>query len=216
MELVSIFSHAIHEANACNRTSDTSWWDHRIEAHDGLLELSAPKPDFTYAFPIFRNDADLPDGLADLECAKNYSVHYLMGLRRANSAGGGLRFSLNTALYNLSRGQVKVGDMSNYDLMCFPWAVVEIKKPQVGNAAVQLCYCQAANGCAIALRILRSLFTTAHGVVPHDLPPIIAFTCVGADLRLWLGYMDSKLEKGQRVSHSACWASNTSRLICCR
>lgn len=90
--------------------------------------------------------------------------------------------------------------MSNYDLMCFPWVVVEVKKPDVDLPDVQQCYCQAANGCTIALNILRSPFLKAYGNIPDDLPPIIAFTCVGPDLRLWLAHIDSNVKTGQHVS----------------
>ena len=84
--------------------------------------------------------------------------------------------------------------------MCFPWAVVEVKKPNVKEQDVEFCYCQAVNGSAVALRIFESIFLEAYGAIPHDLPPIIAFTCIGPDLKVWLVFIDHTWKPRQRVS----------------
>lgn len=31
-----------------------------------------------------------------------------------------------------------------------------------------------------------SLFQEAYGEIPDDMPPIIAFTCIGPEIKLWL------------------------------
>jgi hypothetical protein len=157
--------------------------DHKIEEDP---KLSSPKPDLTYAFPIFTSNDDLPVGLADFYCARNFSLDYLMKLREPNEEGKCTRCALNRGLYKASQGQCRIPELSSYELSCFPWAVVEVKNPDVENSHVEFCYCQAANGSAAALGILESVFMEAYASIPDDLPPVIAFTCIGPDLRVWL------------------------------
>lgn len=35
-----------------------------------------------------------------------------------------------------------------------------------------------------------SLFQEAYGEIPDDMPPIIAFTCIGPEIKLWLTYRE--------------------------
>jgi hypothetical protein len=74
----------------------------------------------------------------------------------------------------------------NYDIMCFPWAVVEVKVRPDRQGVGDRSYDQAANASATALDIVTRLFEEPGGHVPDDLPPTIAFTCNGPELRLWL------------------------------
>jgi hypothetical protein len=173
--------------------------DHKTEGNANIARLSSPKPDLTYAFPIFKDAVDLPGGFVDYDCAKNFSVDYLMQLRQPSTNGLRLKCSLNAGLYKASQRKCKIDELNDYELMCFPWALVEVKKPDVQDKDVEKCYCQAANGSAIALKILGSVFFEAYGSIPDDLPPIIAFTCIGPDLRLWLAYVDRQPELGQKV-----------------
>lgn len=94
--------------------------------------------------------------------------------------------------------------MTDPDFMCFPWAVIEVKLASAKPWMVQECYLQVVNGTAIALTMLEKLFERAFGSVPHDLPPIIGFTSIGPDIKVWLTYRDEKsLCKGRPVrTHS--------------
>jgi hypothetical protein len=123
-----------------------------------------------------------------------------MKLREPNVEGKCIKCALNRGLYKASQGQCRIQELSSYELSCFPWAVVEVKKPDVENSHMEFCYCQAANGSAAAPGILESVFMKAYASIPDDLPPIIAFTCIGPDLKVWLVYNDHKLEPPQEVT----------------
>ena len=179
------------------REQEVPWTEHStIRIIDGETKvLTGPKPDLTYAFPIFDDAdlADLPAGFVDHDAATNFHRDTLLDLRRL-----GLISSPTTGLQRILDGKKK--ELKTPDLLCFPWAVVEVKIAGAARAKEEFCYCQAANASATALDILKSLFETAARPVPDDLPPIIAFTSVGPELKLWLTYLDSSAGGYQRVS----------------
>jgi hypothetical protein len=99
------------------------------------------------------------------------------------------------------------------DLMCFPWAVVEIKRgtafhEQQGIAIdeqqateaeatearaqkkrKQFCYCQAANASAAGLTLREDLAASANDSSELDGARVMfSFTCVGSAVKLWLTY----------------------------
>ena len=168
-------------ANIFYRGRDVQW----VEAdtfYDRKV-LTNPTPDLTYAFPILNSPFT---GFAAQETLGTiFSLDVLRDLR--NDANINLISSPTCGLKNEEGGAPK-SDLNKTNLMCFPWAIVEVKQPRVGNADIEKCYCQAANDSAIALRMLGALFQKATGCVPADLPPIIAITCVGPELRVWLTY----------------------------
>lgn len=74
------------------------------------------------------------------------------------------------------------------DLVCFPFAVVELKHGEAGSRE-EFCYCQAANGASTALRMLENLYRHADGQNnDNHVPPVVAFTCIGPVIRLWIAY----------------------------
>jgi len=85
------------------------------------------------------------------------------------------------------------------DLMCFPWAVVEAKHGRGRQGNAEFCYCQAANASAAALRLREQLAVKADGSRWKQNLPVIAFTCVGSRIKLWLTYREG--ESGQVVTH---------------
>jgi hypothetical protein len=113
---------------------------------------------------------------------RNFSANTI---RKLNGSPWELKSSLTTEIH-----QGDHEDMQSSATMCFPWAVVEVKKrphkqthPQKQQVRDR-CYQQAANASASALDIMSRLFQEPSGPLPDDLPPIIAFTCVGPELRL--------------------------------
>jgi hypothetical protein len=94
--------------------------------------------------------------------------------------------------------------------MCFPWAVVEIKrgtafheqqettddKQQAKEAEArthekrkQFCYCQAANASAAGLTLREDLAASANDSSKlDDARVMFSFTCVGSAVKLWLTY----------------------------
>lgn len=94
--------------------------------------------------------------------------------------------------------------MENRDRSCFPWAVVEMKKrPTKDKASIERCYCQAANGAIAALEMQEKLFNRLGQEAFSRPPPIVAFTCVGPIVKVWLAYQDrSDSNQGSvKVSH---------------
>ncbi|KAI6843343.1 hypothetical protein KC332_g3577 [Hortaea werneckii] len=145
--------------------------------------LKTPTPDLTYAFPILNSPFT---GFAAQETLGTiFSLDVLRDLR--NDANIKLISSPTCGLKNDDNGSPK-SDLNKTNLMCFPWAIVEIKHPRVNKTDIEYCYCQAANDSAIALRMLGALFRKATGCLPADLPPIVAITCIGPELRVWLTY----------------------------
>jgi hypothetical protein len=156
--------------------ADVYWANHAASTpNTGGQRLTGPKPDLTYGFPIFQSIDELPEGTSSMEDAQNFSGDTI---RELNNSPWELKASLTPKIHQRHRT-----DLKDSDLMCFPWAVVEVKHP-LGSK--DFCYRQAANASAKALDIMTRLFEEPGGQVPNDLPPIIAFTCIGPELRLWL------------------------------
>ena len=70
------------------------------------------------------------------------------------------------------------------DLLCFPWAVVEVKPNK--EETKEFCYCQAANASSFALQLYEDLVYEATGHRDDTIPIVIAFTTVGPEYRVWL------------------------------
>jgi hypothetical protein len=104
-------------------------------------------------------------------------------------------------------------EMSNDHLVCFPFAVVELKHQFVGGSREQQCFCQAANAVSVALNMLENLYSIADQQQnSHHVPPVVAFTCIGPKIRLWIAYTTGA--HSSRTAHvSSCHSkSNISEL----
>ena len=75
--------------------------------------------------------------------------------------------------------------------LCFPWAVVELKKSESknDNGSTLSVYSHAANAASTALCMLKNLskFAKANNGNIH-IPPVMAITCVGGKTNVWLMY----------------------------
>jgi hypothetical protein len=91
--------------------------------------------------------------------------------------------------------------LSTTDLACFPWAVVEVKKqvPAKSCTPVERCYCQAANAAATAIALRAQLFDKVVRDAYSTMPPVIAFTCCGPEVRVWLMYYTEPDAEGKRA-----------------
>jgi hypothetical protein len=96
----------------------------------------------------------------------------------------------------IESGIANEGDFSKEHLLCFPWAVVELKKQfatsKIKSAEtsgpIEKCYCQGANAAARALRmfeILSQYSDTANG---EQIPPVVVLTFIGPEFKLWIAY----------------------------
>lgn len=158
---------------------------------------SKPKPDFAFGFRVWISRVDVTqDGSVKVTRAKsNLSYQVLGELSRARSC-------------ELQAMPLKRKDdedvRSNY-LLGFPFAIVEVKRPNPDNSERQKCCLQAANAAATSLNIFEKLWDLAKHTRDADedadtiLPPVVSFTCIGPILRLWLCY--SMKGTGDRLGH---------------
>jgi hypothetical protein len=73
------------------------------------------------------------------------------------------------------------------------------------NESTERCYCQAANAAAAALELQAQLFDKLDDA-SSELPPVIAFTCIGPIVKVWLAFHDQApiTEKRIQVSSISC------------
>lgn len=174
------------------RQKDVHWNENFKWPIPGLFDpcLNNPKPDITYAYPIFDVNNKHPKECEEDDYFETFSYTFLKGLQ--DNENGGLQSTPTTGLR-----KKHVNDLMNPDLLCFPWAVVEFKHARVKEAPIEFCYCQAANGSAAAFGIYKALFEKANRH-PDRIPPIVAFTCIGPEVKVWLTFED--LITSERVS----------------
>ncbi|KAL6158385.1 hypothetical protein ACJBU6_02498 [Exserohilum turcicum] len=160
--------------------------------------LKFPKPDFTYGFPIIDPDDPVHKKYANHRSVKNFSIPVLHNLRKEK----GLISSPGTAL---GRWKGTMGMLNAADLMCFPWAVVEVKPAGANPGAINYCYCQVANASAAALIFREELLQSASKKTdPNpDALVIFSFTCIGLDVRLWFTYRTE-----EKVIVKCVWATS--------
>lgn len=148
----------------------------------GLTKRTIPTPDLTYGFPIISSWEGLPKGFVRDDYIQSFSLDVLAKLRSHKV------YSTTTKGLKSGARTRKAAALKAHDLLCFPWAVVEMKYSSISQDKVEYCYCQAANASAAALRLQEQLFEHAYGDSPKNLPPIIAFTCIGPCIKVWLTY----------------------------
>ncbi|KAK3629992.1 hypothetical protein LTR56_017751 [Elasticomyces elasticus] len=177
-----------------NQEENLLWNDHgmtpALDEEMPFPSRTTPKPDLTIGFPVYHSLDTFRDMTAKEHYGKVFSVDFLAQLRRPSRPDTSkLRFALTTGLSKVSRNaEVFLGDS---DLICFPWAVVEAKRPaRPGDdrSPEERCYCQAANAAAAALDIFDSLIQEVAQVCSDEVPPVIAFTSVGPHLKVWLAF----------------------------
>ncbi|KAK4962382.1 hypothetical protein LTR10_000008 [Elasticomyces elasticus] len=169
-----------------------------VDAEIPFPSRTAPKPDLTIGFPIYPSLDTFRDMTAKEHYGKVFSVEFLSQLRCPSRPGTSeLRFALTTGLAKkVSKGaKISLGDS---DLICFPWAVLESKRPSRpgdSRSPEERCYCQAANAAAAALKIYDSLIQEVGQVCSDEVPPVIAFTSVGPHFKVWLAFKQTDGQK---------------------
>lgn len=164
-----------------------------------------PKPDLTYAFNIIDTAAKLYPKFKYDRYLESFSLPLLSELR--NRKKGSVISSPTTKLRQTAKNKRMV--LAAKDLMCFPWAIVEVKhgteRPVVDDGHMrhnngngrkhekrkQQCYCQAANASAAGLTLREDLAVMAKddsGL--HDALIMFSFTCVGPTVKLWVTYRE--------------------------
>ncbi|OAL44690.1 hypothetical protein IQ07DRAFT_635978 [Pyrenochaeta sp. DS3sAY3a] len=179
-----------------------------------------PRPTFTYGFKATRANAVEPriTGMSDLKIFP-YDV-----LARLRGEIPPIRTTVTSHLLDLCTQEDQNGnevvqehgpgcekkkddgstppDPTSADLLCFPWAAVQITRFQSTGALGESCSWQLAKASACAYNMREVLF---YSLGTLDLiEPIIGFTCIGPLVGLWLTYQGE-----DRELHQSCiWATS--------
>jgi hypothetical protein len=153
-----------------------------------------PKPDHTYAFPIQDLSRGNLKGLARDVLSQTLSLQVLGSLVEQGvscAPRSGLRKWIDAPNETI---------LSRHDKSCFPWAVVEFKKhaESPDSSAEIRCYCQAANAAAAALELQAQLFNALGSDASSQSPPVVAFTCIGPIVKVWLVYQKQPGSSGRK------------------
>lgn len=176
---------------------------------DSTLQTD-PRPTFTYGFKATRADAVEPriKGMLDLKIFP-YDV-----LARLRGETPPIRTTVTSRLLDLctqeGQNENEVGQghgsgcnkkkddgstppgLTSGDLLCFPWAVVQITRFQSTGALGESCSWQLAKASACAYDMREILFYSLGTL--YLIEPIIGFTCVGPLVGLWLTYQGEDRE----------------------
>jgi hypothetical protein len=154
-----------------------------------------PKPDLTYAFRI---QTAIPESLRGFERDELTQTLSLQSLTKLVEQG--VTCAPTTALRKSIRPPYRT-IWSSSDRSCFPWAIVEMKKhvSAPDDNTVERCYCQAANAAAAALDLQAQLFDKLNDSCSLQPPPVIAFTCVGPVIKVWIAYQDKSRDFGTPI-----------------
>ncbi|ORY15326.1 hypothetical protein BCR34DRAFT_184004 [Clohesyomyces aquaticus] len=185
-------------------------------------ELTGPKPDFTYAFPIIDTLAKGVWGdhihLEHDSEVRYFSRGVLSKLRR--NADPKVKSAPTT---HLQTTKDESQTLNANGSICFPWAVVEVKRNKVITAASlkhssenkemeQFCYCQAANASARALELREGLLKGVKFTKERrNIQVIFSLTCVGPSVKLWVTYRKNSGEvcnNYERILMKCIWATS--------
>jgi hypothetical protein len=145
-----------------------------------------PQPDLTYAFLIQTSTSYSLKGFARDELAQSLSLQSLMKLVEQ-----GITCAPTSTLGKATALGCRT-NWSSSDRSCFPWAIVEIEKDVsvLEYDAIERCYCRAANAASAALDLQAQVFNEFQQSCSLQPPPVVAFTCVGPIVKVWLAYQD--------------------------
>jgi hypothetical protein len=195
------------------RESNHLWnEDHGIaKATDSGPDLKMPKPDIYLGFRIqdlpyeealgFRRDESVRNFSIDtlgtllskeLVCTPTTGVRKYLQKRRQLRLDG-QRPETDEQL-TIESGVPDERGFSKEHLLCFPWAVVELKQQFVAAAEIEYCYCQGVNAASRALRMFETLSRYSDTVDGEQIPPVIVLTFIGPRFKLWIAF--STLDSG--------------------
>lgn len=156
------------------------------------ISKDAPQPTFTYGFPVHIHNTDkTPTGFNRDERIVNFSINTLVDLTQIASCP---TVHPSTLKWRVANGM----PLDRGDLICFPWALVEV---QSAKESAESCYCRAASGAHTALKIRKYLYQ--HSWTGEEIPPVITFTCCGPEIRMWLAFSDFQLFSPVTVSFTS-------------
>ena len=195
------------------RATNNTWnEDHDIpKATDSRNDLTAPKPDIYLGFPMKNSPNINLRGFWRDSSVQNFSIDILGPLlneglvctpttRVRRYLDKKARQLIAQGRHILNRdepdGQPKIDagaegeqPFSKDHLLCFPWAVIELKHENVSPTEVTKCYCQGANTASRALRIFENLSRYSETEVNgQQVPPVVVLTFIGPRFKLWIAF----------------------------
>jgi hypothetical protein len=194
--LLHVLAHTLMRLTYDNSSESTLWneFERLLRPLEYVNKRTQPKPDLTYAFPV--QGSDSPKGLARDELFRTLSFEVLSGLM-----SHGVSCVPTTGLRKWTKDSEKT-TLRGLDRSCFPWAIVEMKRDAAtSDESLERCCCQAANAAAAALELQAQLFDKLGEASP-ELPPVVAFTCIGPIVKVWLAYQDQTLSSKKRCQVS--------------
>lgn len=174
---------------------EVRWTEFSERSKNG--RISEPKPDITYGFPIIKPSDEAYQTLQGDPNVDNFSLPTLGNLR----SGADTKLVSTPGKALLRWATKKQKSLKAMHLMCFPWAIVEVKhgtpnsckknerESKDHDTRTESCYCQAANASAAALILQEDLAKKAKTEFePEDAQVVFAYTCVGSTAKLWITY----------------------------
>ncbi|XP_014553910.1 hypothetical protein COCVIDRAFT_106362 [Bipolaris victoriae FI3] len=188
-------------------SENLSWsnFDNFVKSSLWAPKRGQPRPDLTYGFPIQTSTTSSMKGFARDELAQSFSLQSLMKLVEQSIACAPTTKLKKEAI--LSSGK----RWKNSSRLCFPWAIVEVEKdvPDTDDVAEERCFRRAANAASAALDLQAQLFNKASDSCSLQSPPVIAFTCVGPVVKVWLAYQDKSKEFAIPIQRMVCiWSTS--------
>ncbi|KAF2001483.1 hypothetical protein P154DRAFT_619485 [Amniculicola lignicola CBS 123094] len=176
------------------------WNRHHLDWKDQHNDLTGPKPDLTYGYPIFDERSEVNAAMRTSEDFRHFSADTLQVLEDKAR----VQTTPTTGI-----GKQNTSKLLSTALVAFPWAVVEVKHAEVSLSDRQFCYCQAANASAEALKIRESLIRATGDWENRNCHiPIVSFTCVGPEVRLWLTFREDFREISSSIMMQCIWGSS--------
>ncbi|GFF73922.1 hypothetical protein IFM53868_01193 [Aspergillus udagawae] len=170
---------------------DQAWhvrndWHSQCSLAEPLREselLSVPKPDWYFGFRI-HNDIRSPWKTDKGQTHAVFSLTNLNLLEESEPLQSCPMMSLNKYCADIKKSPGKLKDEK---LICYPWAVVEAKRPGVSPQEDRMCHYQAANCSSACVALLRGLSESPAHDYHH---PVVALTFVGGNARVFLTYAE--------------------------
>ncbi|KAI5467813.1 hypothetical protein BGZ63DRAFT_36877 [Mariannaea sp. PMI_226] len=79
-------------------------------------------------------------------------------------------------------------ELAKSDYQCFPWLIIEHREDVLRDRETR-CYCRAANAADAALTLYQNLGEHALNKANDiHVPPVVAMTTAGKDIRVWIAY----------------------------
>lgn len=118
--------------NINKHSEENVYWNNNGGTRDDDRMLTGQKPDLTYGFPTFLLTPRFSPALSDADNVRSFRADMT---QRLEDPQWELKASLTTKIYRDNSTE-----KYDSDLMCFPWAVVEVKRRSIRKDARDLCY----------------------------------------------------------------------------